>query len=96
MAPTQVMDMPTVDEPGELRRRLEHALLINMIQDPDAYLAPAPAAYEVCTPGGSHRPQPRSARGPMLPSALEFPKAFLAAFERCQSSLRALRCEASV
>jgi hypothetical protein len=35
-----MMQLPAGDEPPELRRRLEHALLMDMIQDPDKYLSP--------------------------------------------------------
>ena len=39
-AAVQMMQLPAGDEPPELRRRLEHALLMDMIQDPDKYLSP--------------------------------------------------------
>lgn len=43
-AGAQMMQLPSREEVPELRRRLAHALLMNMIRDPDAYLAPAPYA----------------------------------------------------
>lgn len=46
----QRMQLPAGDEPPELRRRLEHALLMNMIQDPDVYLSPEPFAQQVRLP----------------------------------------------